>query len=427
MIYQLYVLNLMLINLPTKAGKDKKDSSIIPLKITWEIKMFAYQLNLPFDITKPPPPIEDSFPHPKLLEQLRQSDEALVQQFLSTRKDTSSDSCKKPTDKVPVNITTYRSELREALLVLEGLKHSKMILENLRNTQHDSDSRWSDELDRTEELQCVLHSKLEALENVKIAASLTRKLAVRKKKRAWQKRRIQSLRIEYENRLEDRKRRMEDIFRWEIEWKDRLEKEQAVRDELQAKTLVLADVRRRKARAKRYVNRFEKTIQLYEQRHSAAKDSTQGGSSMEATGERFRRDVDALNSEWKSKLCECIKEEKRLKDELARRSAGNESRRRDNRWRKALFGDAAALARGRAKVVECDDMIKIRWAWDAYTCSIDDAEDAAPHNGSEKGYPVPTGWIFPPEYPSNEWAIFREAIKNKSGRTAATKGSQVTT
>uniref|UniRef100_A0AAG5CTJ1 Programmed cell death protein n=1 Tax=Anopheles atroparvus TaxID=41427 RepID=A0AAG5CTJ1_ANOAO len=388
-------------------------------------KMFApFDTDLCIDITKPPPPVDDSFPHSKLLEQLRQSDEILVQEFMSSRTLKPSISRKTTEPLASVDITAYRAELCDVLKALEELKHSKLMLEKLHNSPDENDARCSDEVERTGQVKKALSDQLNALENEERLSALTHKLAVRKKKRAWQKRRNERLKNAKEVQRAERALRLEEIVRWESEWKTRLAKEQATREELQAKTLVLADVRRRKARAKRYLSRFEKTIRLHQHRQSASKEKhpMEETCPEEVTGERFRKNVDTLIGEWKSKLAECNREERRLKDELARRFAGNEGRRRENRWRKALFGDAAALINGGRGTTDRYDIIETRWSWDAYALPASLTEGSTEGVPSEKGYTVPTGWIFPPENPLPEWAIYREPTKIKSEKNIGVSG-----
>ncbi|XP_058117919.1 programmed cell death protein 7-like [Anopheles ziemanni] len=371
--------------------------------------MFPQHSGFPFDLTKPPPPIDDSFPHPTLLEQLRLSDELLVEEFVSSHTQNRSISVNAFKSNPSINIATYRTEVRKVLHALKALKHSKLVLEELQKTPVDeNDTRWSDEVERIEHLKNGLDSKLKELEDLATVTSVANKLVVRRKKRAWKKRRNARLKKAREKQQTDRLRRLEEISRWETEWKARLEKERTAREELQAKTLILADVRRRKARAKRYLGRFEKTIQLHQQRQG----ETLARDPVDDTRERFRRNVDALIAEWKIKLTDCIKEERLLKDELARRSAGNESRRRDNRWRKALFGDAAAAIGGRR--TDGYDLLGVRWTWDSYAVPID---PTGVSTESKPGYPVPTGWVFPSEHPLPDWAIYREPTKSKPEKT----------
>ncbi|KFB38056.1 hypothetical protein ZHAS_00005345 [Anopheles sinensis] len=375
--------------------------------------MFPQHLGFPFDLTKPPPPIDDSFPHPTLLEQLRLSDELLVAEFLSSHTQNRPVSDKTFKSNPSINITTYRAGVREVLQALKALKHSKLVLEELRKTpEAENDKRWSDEVERIEQLKLTLDSKLKELEDLATATSVANKLVARRKKRAWQKRRNARLKGAREQQQTERLQRLEEVSRWETEWKARLEKERTAREELQAKTLILADVRRRKARAKRYLGRFEKTIQLHQQRQAG--ETLAKGDPADEAGERFRKNVDALIAEWKVKLTDCIKEEKLLKDELARRSAGNASRRRENRWRKALFGDPAATIGGRR--TDGYDLLDVRWAWDSHAVPID---RTGVSTESEPGYAVPTGWVFPSENPLPDWAIYRESTRSKLEKNIA--------
>uniref|UniRef100_A0A182W025 Programmed cell death protein 7 n=1 Tax=Anopheles minimus TaxID=112268 RepID=A0A182W025_9DIPT len=365
--------------------------------------MFAHQ---PFqlDTTKPPPPIDNSFPHPTLLEQLRVTDVQRVQQFLTTII-----SRNVPTDRkarsstIPINISTYRTELCEALHVLENLKHSALVLDDLLLREDESDPRWKEELNRAEQLQNALLGVLEPLENVECKQRLMDKLAKRNKKRAWQKRRNKRLQIDRKAEEATRTQRLEEKAAWEAEWKERLAQQRAAREELLMKTIVLTDVRRRKARAKRVLTRFEKAVQLQQQRKHAPTTSTY------SPEERFVTKMDALITEWKGKLGECVKEEKRLKAELNRQSTGNVSRRRENRWRKVLFGSAALSAvtgQHRSKDDWWQELITARRAWDQFSI---------PSNGDQlEGNSVaPTTWIMPPEQPLPEWVVYREKKTTK--------------
>lgn len=372
--------------------------------------MFAQELHR-LDVSKPPPPIDDSFPHPTLLEQLRVTDAQRVQQFLSSTQagnDRNADG-KAHRSTIPVNISTFRAELCEALHVLENLKHSKLVLDQLLPLNDDeSDERWKEEVERTEQLKGVIRDILEPLENEACKKTLTQKLATRRKKRAWLKRRNKRLQADRAAEQAARSHRLEEIARWQAEWNDRLNQERVSREELQMKTLILTDVRRRKARAKRMVTRFEKSLHLYQQRQSAANVPNVPNAQSE---ERFVGRMYSLIAEWNGKVGECIKEEKRLKDELNRQSTGNASRRRENRWRKVLFGTAAIGGMFGHHHHQSKDwwqeLIDVRRAWDKFCLPT-----ASDQIGSSA---VPTTWIMPPEQPSPEWEVYRET-NNKTKR-----------
>lgn len=370
--------------------------------------MFAHELQHGgmADVSKPPPPIDDSFPHPTLLEQLRVTDAQIVQQFLSTTKlGTNRDGGKAPRPTIPVNISTYRNELCEALTVLDNLKHSKLVLDEL--VQEDElDAKWKEELDRTEQLKGVLCVILERLENVERNQSLHQKLTARRKKRAWLKRRNKHLQADRTAERAVRTQRLQEIATWEAEWQARLTQERVAREELQMKTLILTDVRRRKARAKRMLARFEKSLHLYQQRQTRAPTTTTMNVSTQSE-ERFINRMHALIAEWNGKVGECVKEEKRLKDELNRQSTGNVSRRRENRWRKVLFGTAAIGGPfGHQSKDWWQELVAVRRAWDKFS------SPANPDQPIKKGVVV-NEWIVPPEQPSPGWEVYYETNKTK--------------
>ncbi|XP_050085832.1 uncharacterized protein LOC126571391 [Anopheles aquasalis] len=375
--------------------------------------MYAHQAAVLCDLTVPPPAIDDSFPHVKLLEQLSVADARQVEQFLASRDDATSD-CSKPQPSDPsVDIPEYRSDLHEALVLLASLKQSKIVLDDLLTSSPDT-IEWNTEVERTEQISELLSAKLFTLEDPIRTRALKRKLAVRRKKRNWQKRRNLRLAEDRKKLLEDREKRQQEIVAWETEWRNRLKQEQAAREELATKSAILADVRWRKARAKRYLRRFEKTIQLHDQRTVTVETegaNTDGGNIPE---ERFQRSIGCLIDEWKKKLNECVKEEKRLKDELARRSTGNESRRRENRWRKALFGDASASL-NRIDRNPLDEFVAVRRAWDVYALQPDNTDQSRPVS---QGSAVPFGWVKPPDDPLPEWLSYR--VNRETKRTIST-------
>uniref|UniRef100_A0A182QTV8 Programmed cell death protein 7 n=1 Tax=Anopheles farauti TaxID=69004 RepID=A0A182QTV8_9DIPT len=365
------------------------------------------------DVTKPPPPlIDDSFPHPTLLEQLRIFDEQIVHQFLSkfivenvpAKSKCSSDA---------LDISFHRHNLHEALQILENLKHSKHIMDELLKANDEHDTKWQNELERTEHLKAKLLSLLEPFEDEQIMKKLSLKLAVRRKKRAWQKRRNERLKNQRKTDEAARQQRLREISSWEDEWKEKLKQERIARTELQTKTAVLNDVRRRKARAKRFLTRFEKSLFLYRQRHFADATPT----TEPQTLERFEKKMHSLIAEWRGKLNECVREEKNLKDELNRQSAVNEGRRRENRWRKALFGTAAATGGqriGNRSQEDCwHELVTVRSAWDQFSVA---PVVASKGNNSASGTSsvAPATWIMPPDQPQPEWAMYREPKKIKT-------------
>ncbi|XP_058058118.1 uncharacterized protein LOC131209140 [Anopheles bellator] len=382
------------------------------------------QTDMQVDVTCPPPPLDDSFPHVRLLEQITASDKLLVKHFLSQRSEavrTKSDQNAPKTDRY-TDIPQYRNELRAALLLLERLNRSKIDLENMLQPDGDDSERhqdWTTELDQTVPLEEALRNKLDFLQDPARLQILYRKLATRRKKRAWQRRHNKRLAEKSKQLQKKREKRLEEIALWEADWDERLNRERATRDELLAKSAFLADVRRRKARAKRNLRTFEKTVYLRNQQRPADVSAAEGKQqrSSEVSEERFRRDIDHLITEWKAKLSEYVKEEKRLKDELARRSTGNESRRRENRWRKALFGDAASGPLNRKLINDPDELIAIRRAWDVYALSHSFGSDELSSGCSA----VPFGWVKPPENALPEWQMYRENHKTKEDGNTAPK------
>uniref|UniRef100_A0A182LXR9 Programmed cell death protein 7 n=1 Tax=Anopheles culicifacies TaxID=139723 RepID=A0A182LXR9_9DIPT len=371
--------------------------------------MFAHELCL-LDTTKPPPPIDDSFPHPTLLEQLRMTDVQRVEQFLATvvSRNVRTD-CKVRSSTIPISISTCRAELCEALHVLENLKHSSLVLDDLLLREDESDTRWTEELDRAKQLRRALVGVLEPLENVERKQHLMHKLAKRHKKRAWQKRRNKRLQEDRKAEQAIRTQRLEEIAAWEAEWKDRLDRERVAREELQMKTIILNDVRRRKARAKRMLTRFEKAVQLQQQRRHVPSTNTCGSE------ERLVTKMDALITEWKGKLGECVKEEKRLKAELNRQSTGNVSRRRENRWRKVLFGSAAlgAVTGHRSNDDWWQELIAVRRAWDKFSLPSNTDQNQKEDHMTDGESVAPTTWIVPPEQPLPEWDVYQERKTTK--------------
>lgn len=357
------------------------------------------------DITKPPPPVDDSFPHPKLLEQLRLADECLVRHFLSTlAAKNASDGGRARSTIAPMVIPAYRQELCTALEVLKNLEHSHMVLKALSQAENSLNTEWNDELARTEQLQGMLLSMLDRLEDTDRMHHLTNKLANRRKKRAWQKRRNARLRENQAAEQAARVQRLLEISMWETHWKERLEQERIARKDSETQALILNNVRRRKAKAKRFLQRFEKTLQLYQQRYDAKEEGDD-----HRIEHKFRSKITSLITQWKEKLDLCIKEEKHLKDALARRSVGNECRRRQNRWRKALFGSAAMAklsSSDRSKKDRWRNIFATRWAWDQF--AVPTGEDL--HGCSSV---VPSAWNLPPEFPTAEWAVYQEVEKTK--------------
>ena len=79
---------------------------------------------------------------------------------------------------MPVNIGTYREELREALRVLQTLHHSMLVLEELK----EDDPNWKEEVQRAEQLKSLLVDSLLPLEDATRKEQLAHKLTIRQKR-----------------------------------------------------------------------------------------------------------------------------------------------------------------------------------------------------------------------------------------------------
>lgn len=330
--------------------------------------------NIPFfDPTRPPPSSIFASASLELL-----SDQKIVQEYLSTR--IPYKSTQKVQQLAPASITNLRTELIDLIEEVEQLKTNKESLE--KEVVSQPDSEWISNLEQLEQLQCNIEAKLSKLNTSDRLMILGRKLQARRKKRAWLKRRSERVRQDKEKAIQNRKKLYEQIDQWQREQRKQLEKEKQAQQEMDFASNFLADVHRRKAASKRYIAKFEKM----KERTNLDKD--------------LQTEIDELIRTWTAKLCDCIKEEKRLKDVLARKCAANYQRRVENEWNKTLFGDAIPkkfehplLGADRDREV----LIGVRREWDA--CLVDEHD--------EEGSSIPLGWVLPPMNPTSEWAKYQ--------------------
>lgn len=258
---------------------------------------------------------------------------------------------------------------------VESLNMQKATLE--KEIELQSDSQWQTNFAQLEQTQQSIASKLALLNDSEVQNHLGKKLHARQKKREWQKRRKSRIKQEKAEIMQNRVKLHEQIDQWQREQWKLVEKEKQAQHELDIASHFLADVRRRKAACKRYLAKFEKMKD---------RESSVG--------------FNQLLQDWTVRLSECIKEEKRMKDILARRSAANYQRRVENEWNKALFGDSIPkkfehplLAADRNR----EALIETRRAWDACLAAVDDTEASA----------IPLGWVLPPVNPTADWAKYQ--------------------
>lgn len=313
-----------------------------------------------FDPTRPPPALSVF------------RDQDIVQAFLKQR--SPSDPALANQKPSAATISELRSELVDLMKEVERLKTQKEILE--KEIQSQPDSQWQANFAQLERTKQTIASTLTRLNDSEVRSQLGKKLYARRKKRAWQKRRACRLKQEKAEELQNRTKIHEQIDQWQREQWKLVEKEKQAQLEQDFASHFLADVRRRKATCKRNLAKFDK---MEDRKHSA----------------EFRE----LTRNWTTRLFECVKEEKRLKDVLARRSAANYQRRVENEWNKALFGDTIPK-KFEHPLLEADRnrevLIETRRAWDACLCETDDDEASA----------IPLGWVLPFANPTVDWAKY---------------------
>lgn len=327
-------------------------------------------INFPFfDPTRPPPPSQDSL------------DQSFIQRFLSTR----------PERRAATNTVTAASisELKQTLTDLVGevelLKSKKATLEKEIHLQ--PDTNWHTSVGQLEQLLLDIAEKLRQLRDPALSELLRRKLCARQKKRAWQKRRNVRLKAEKDVQRRNRDALHERIDQWQREERKLLEKERQILQELEYASHFLADIHREKAICKRFLGKFAQVHESRRRHHVADQD---------------QEEMAELTKKWSTKLADCIREEKRLKDVLARRSAANYQRRVENEWNRTLFGDVIPkrfehplLAAERDRQV----LIQTRRDWDV--CLVGDGcEDYGDASA------IPLGWVLPPRDPAPEWAQY---------------------
>lgn len=333
--------------------------------------MFSFPF---FDPARPPPVAPQN-----LWSNQSSLDQSFVQRFLSTR------SGRKAASKVAsASINELRHNIIDLVSELDLLNTKKATLEKEIRLQPDSD--WRVGIEQLEQLQKSINAKLQQLSDPTLNEQLQRKLKARQKKRSWQKRRNAQLKDQKDTQKLNREQLHEKIDQWQAEQRKLLEKDKLAQQQLDFASNFLADVHRRKAACKRYLAKFERVHET-RRRHRPGDDDDDDACLAERT------------KKWTAKLAECVREEKRLKDVLARRSAANYQRRVENEWNRTLFGEVIPkkfehplLAADRDR----DVLVQTRSDWDA--CLVDgDVDDASA---------IPLGWVLPPKDAAPEWAEY---------------------
>lgn len=324
-----------------------------------------------FDPTRPPPPSQSSL------------DQSFVQNFLSTRRRRQPE--RRVTSTVAsASISELKRKLTDLVRVIDLLKTKKATLEKELQSKPESGCGHAGIVE-LEQLRLNISEKLQQLRDPALNEQLRRRLGARRKKRAWQKRRNARLKDQKETQRKNREQLREKIDQWQREQHKLLEKEKEAQKELDYASHFLADIHREKAICKRYLAKFEK---VHESRRRYNSRDDQGDDA----------DIAELTKKWTSKLSECIREEKRLKDVLARRSAANYQRRVENEWNRTLFGDVIPKKFEHPLLVAERDwevLVQTRRDWDA--CLVAEGEDASA---------IPLGWVLPPKEPTPEWAQY---------------------
>lgn len=327
-------------------------------------------LNFPFfDPSRPPPLVP--LPNQSAL------DQSFVQHFLSER----TERRRVATKTTSASISELRQKLTNLVNEIDLLKTNKATLEKEMHLQ--PDSSWQSNIEQLKQLQQNINDKLHQLSEPALIDQFRRRLRARQKKRSWQKRRNARLKDQKNAQRTNRDQLHERIDQWQREQRKLLEEEKLVQQQLDFASHFLADVHRRKAACKRYLAKFEK-IRESRRRYQPEDDCDD-------------TDLIELTKKWTAKLAECIREEKRLKDVLARRSAVNYQRRVENEWNRALFGDVISKRFDRDR----ETLVRTRWAWDA--CLVGEGDDDAGDDASA----IPLGWVLPPQDPAPEWAQYR--------------------
>ncbi|XP_062554033.1 programmed cell death protein 7 [Armigeres subalbatus] len=318
-----------------------------------------------FDPTRPPPTIE-------LL-----CNQNIAQEYNGTKVQPSN---AHQNNLAPASITSLRTELVDLIEKVEKLKTNKEWLE--KETESQSDNEWKINFEQAKLLKQNIDDTLLNLMDSDRLKLVQKKLHLRRKKRDWIMRRKSRMKQEKDKAIQNRKKLDDQIDQWQKEQRKQLDKEKQAQQELDFASKFLADVHRRKAACKRYLAKFDKM----KNRNKLDKD--------------LQTEIDDLTRTWTTNLCDCIKEEKRLKDVLARKSAANYQRRVENEWNKTLFGDAIPkkfehplLGADRDREV----LIGVRHEWDV--CLVD--------HHDEEGSSIPLGWVLPPENPTSDWSKYQ--------------------
>uniref|UniRef100_A0A1Q3FG79 Putative programmed cell death protein n=1 Tax=Culex tarsalis TaxID=7177 RepID=A0A1Q3FG79_CULTA len=326
-------------------------------------------LSFPFFDPSRPPPVAPP-PNQSAL------DQSFVQHFVSTRAER-----RIANKSAPASISELKQKITNLVSEIDLLKTKKATLEKEMHLQ--PDSSWQSNIEQLEQLQQNISDKLNQLSDPPLNEQLRRKLRARHKKRSWQKRRNALLKVQKDAQRTNRNQLHERIDQWQCEQRKLLEEEKLVQQQLDFASHFLADVHRRKAACKRYLAKFEK-VRESRRRYQHEDDCDDDA------------DLAELTKKWTAKLAACVREEKRLKDVLARRSAANYQRRVENEWNRALFGDVISKKPDRDREV----LVQTRWNWDAFL--VGEGDDDAGDDASA----IPLGWVLPPKDPAPEWAQY---------------------
>lgn len=320
-----------------------------------------------FDPSRPPPPVAPP-PNQSTL------DQSFVQHFLSTRT-----ARRVASQNASASISELRQKITDLVSELDLLKTKKATLEKEMHLQ--PASSWQSNIEQLAQLQQNIREKLLQLSDPLLNDQVSRKLRLRKKKRAWQARRNARLKDQKDAQRSNRDHLHERINAWQRDQRKLLEEEKLAQQQLDFANHFLADIQRRKAACRRYLAKFEMV------RESRRRYQHEGDDA----------DLTELNKKWTTKLEQCIREEKRLKDVLARRSDANYRRRVENEWNRALFGDVIPN-KFEHLLLDRDVLVRTRWQWDA--CLVeDDCADAST---------IPLGWVLPPKDPAPEWSQYQK-------------------
>ncbi|XP_058824316.1 programmed cell death protein 7-like [Topomyia yanbarensis] len=334
-----------------------------------------------FDPTRPPPPAPAKSEVDYLI------DQKFVQTFLTNKHQI------KQKRRPSASISELKTKITSLVSENENLKIEKERLENEMNSLPEME--WNAAVDRMQHIQKSVEKIAQELDDSKMLEQFKQKLHARRKKRAWEKRRNARLKQQKQEQLANRKQLHERIAEWQQDQRALLDEEKLAQQQLDYAGNFLADVHRRKGACKRHLAKFDKMIK---QRHSEGLSNVKDDSD-----KKFEAELSELTKIWNAKLADCIKEEKRLKDVLARRSAANFQRRVENEWNRTLLGDTIPK-KFEHPLLEADRdrdaLIRTRWAWDV--CLVGDADE-----DSDDASSIPLGWVLPPLDPAPEWAEYR--------------------